>query len=354
MLDSLLCWLVKSLGTVLCRLPAGLCIALGAGCGRLACALQPRRAQVGRSNLKAALGDRLKPGEADRLIKSVFAQLGAGIFEMLRLPVIDAAYINRYVEIVGSGVFEEAMRSQRPVMVLTGHLGSWELTSIIAALRGYPIVALARAQDKLPKLYALLLFYRESKGCRIVHKGGAMRQLIQALRQRELVGIVGDQASRQGLFVNFFGRRALFATGPFAIAHSADALLFPVFIHRTRGAFHQMVIEPAIDVRALPGDKEAQVRGGVERFAGALARQVERHPGQWLWVHKRWKHTPDRRIVVLSDGKLGHVKQSMTVVQALKAHRPDAQDRLIEVRYRHQLGRLLLLLASWAQVPRGL
>ncbi len=352
MLDSCLCGLVKFLGGVLCRLPPSLCVGIGEALGTLGYWLQPKRVQVGVANLHAAFDD-LEPGQARAIIKRLFQHLGAGVIEMLRLAAIDAAYVERYVRIEGQEHFEAAVASGRPVVVLAGHFGNWELLSIVSALRGYPVMAPARAQDQFPKLYALLVSFRESKGCTIVHKGGAMRKLFHALERRQVVGIVSDQADRQGLRVDFFGRPALFATGPFELAHLSGALILPGFVHRVRGPHHRLVIEPPIDLTREPGPKDAAVRRGIERFAAVLARHIAEDPAQWLWLYRRWKYTPARRAVILSDGKLGHVKQSRAVAQALKERYPATTERVIEVRYRHRPGRWLAVL--WARfVPGGI
>src|SRR3989338_2903493 len=321
MLDWLACLLVRVVGGALCRLPPAAAVWVGERLGDLASWLQPKRTQAGLMNLRAAFDGALPPEEAGRLIRRCYRQLGAGLMELLRLPVMDRAYVDRYISVEGRRHFEQAMAGGRPVILLTGHYGNWELSSIAAALHGYPIVALARAQQKLPKLYRLLVSYRESKGCTIVHKGGAMKRLIAALDTRRLVGIVGDQASRQGLLVDFFGRPALFATGPFALAHSKDALILPAFMHRVRGPFHRLVIEPPISLRRELPEAEA-VRQGISEFAAVLTRHILEDPAQWLWMHKRWKHTPARRALVLSDGKLGHLKQSLAVVEALRDSSP--------------------------------
>ncbi|MBI3324673.1 MAG: mitochondrial fission ELM1 family protein [Candidatus Omnitrophica bacterium] len=366
MIDSLLCALVSALSWVFCRLPPSVCVAVGTGVGQFASVLQPKRARIGYLNLKAAYGDRLSPPEAKRLVRRVFGQMGAGIVEMLRLPAIDAAYVDRYITIVGRSHIDDAVASGRPVMFLTGHFGNWELTSVIAAFIGVPIVALARAQRHFPKLYHLLISFRESKGCRVVHKGDAVRQLLRALRRRELVGVVGDQASRQGIPVEFFGRPAFFATGPFELARLSGAVILPAFLHRVRGPFHRLVIGPPFDLSTVPvaapqpagvssaqSHKEAVVRFGIEWFARLLTRHIEEDPSQWLWLHKRWKHTPARRVLVLSDGKLGHVKQSLTVCQALKDESAQLTAQTVEVRYRTRLSRGLALAWAWL-VPAGI
>jgi len=307
--------------------------------------------RIGLVNLRAAFHGTLMPGKARRIIRACYKQLGAGLVELLRLPAIDRAYLDRHVAIEGRHHVEEAAASGRPVIFLTGHYGNWELCSITAALHGYPIVALARAQANLPRLYRLLVSYRESKGCTIIHKGGAMQRLVAALGERRFVGIVGDQASRQGRFVDFFGRPALFTTGPFELAYGNDALIVPAFIHRLHGPFHRLVVEPPIRLsRKIP--KADAVRAGIEQFAAALARHIQDDPAQWLWMHKRWKHTPARRILVLGDGRLGHLKQSLAVVDALRECRPELRAEVVEVRYRHPLARAITVLWSW-WVPGG-
>lgn len=360
MIDSLLCALVKALSWVFCRLPPSVCVAVGTGFGQLAYVLQPKRARIGYLNLKAAYGERLSPAEAKRIVRRVFGHMGAGVVEMLRLPAIDAAYLDRYIAIEGLPHLHGAVASGRPVMFLTGHFGNWELTSVVATLIGFPIVALARVQRDFPKLYRLLISFRESKGCRVVHKGEAVRKLLQALRRRELVGVVGDQASRQGIPVEFFGRPAFFATGPFDLARLSGAVIVPAFIHRVRGPSHRIVVEPPLDLSAVPpaasppdgvsstqSRNEVVVRFGIEWFARLLARHIEEDPAQWLWLHKRWKHTPAHRALVLSDGKLGHVKQSLTVCQALKDASAQLTEKVVEVRYRNRLSRGIALAWAW-------
>ncbi len=350
MLDSIACALVKGFSWLLCRLPPTLAVWIGRRLGGLAYWVRPKRARIGVRNLQAAFDKRFTPWQARRTIRRCFREMGAGLVELLRLPVIDAAYMDRYITVEGQEHFEAAVGSGRPVILLTGHFGNWELCSIVAALQGHPILALARAQQKLPKLYRLLVSYRESKGCRVIHKGSAMRQLLAGLDARQLIGIVGDQASRQGLFVDFFGRPALFATGPFELAYTRQALIVPAFIHRLRGPRHRLVIEPSITLDGGAPKPEA-VRDGITRFAVLLARHITEDPAQWLWVHKRWKHTPARRLLVLSDGKAGHLKQSLAVAQMLRERSsvPSAvaQD-VVEVRYRSRFARAVAVVwAGW-------
>lgn len=351
MIDWLACALVRAIGAVCCRLSPGVVVRVGEALGVVASWLQPTRMRIGANNLRAAFSGTLTPTQVRRILRACYAQLGAGMLELLRLPVMDRAYVERYLHVEHYDRFEAAVTSGRPVVLVTGHYGNWELCSIVAALTGHPIVALARAQQRFPRLYRLLVSYRESKGCTVIHKGGALRQLLRALDAGHPIGIVADQASRQGIFVEFFGRQALFATGPFELAYRTQAIIVPAFIHRVRGPTHRIVVERPIEL-SRQGSKEAAVREGIEQLARLLSQHIREEPSQWLWMHKRWKHTPARRVVVLSDGKLGHLRQSLAVAELLGAQRPDVSHAVVEVRYRNRLARLAALLWGW-WAPRG-
>lgn len=352
MVDWLVTTGVKALSAVLCRVPPDVAVWCGERLGGLAYWLRPKRARIGMRNLLAAFDGQLTVGAARRIIRACCRQLGAGVLEMLRLPVMDEVYLDRYVTIEGRRYFDEAIASGRPVICLTGHYGNWELPSIFAALKGRPMVALARAQQTFPRLYRLLVSYRESKSCTIIHKGSAMRRFIAALGQGKLVGIVGDQATRRGVLVDLFGRPVPFATGAFEMAYANDGLILPGFIRRLRGPYHRLTIEAPIVLNRRVA-REAAVRQGVVQFASLLERRIREDPSQWLWMHRRWKHTPARRALVLNDGKLGHLKQSRVVAETLKTKRPGLTYEVADVRYRNALARQVALFWSW-WMPRPL
>lgn len=350
LLDWLGCTAVKAASWAFCRLSPEAAVWVGQGLGGLAYLAQPKRARLGVLNLRAAFDGQFTPREGRRIIRACYRQFGASLVELLRLPVMGRAYLDRYLRIEGRRIFEDAVTSGRPVILLTGHYGNWEFSSIAAALLGYPITALARMQAKFPRLYRLLVSYRESKGCTIIHKGGAMRRLIAALELRKPVGIIGDQASRQGMFVEFFGRPAQFATGPFKLARHRRALIVPAFIHRVRGPFHRIVVEPPLEVSWDLPEEEA-LREAIGRFAHLLAQHITQDPHQWLWMHNRWKRTPARRVLVLSDGKAGHLKQSLAVVEAMRERSGHVMHRVVEIRYRSGVARALALL--WSRIAPG-
>jgi len=169
------------------------------------------------------------------------------------------------------------------------------------------------------------------------------------------VGILSDQdGGKKGEIVEFLGRKA---STPKGIAHFSlrtGAPIFPVFIVREHGPYHRIVVEDDISVMRSD-DLEKDVHEILQRFADALVKYVTKYPGQWLWLHKRWKSTPDKSVLVLNDGKAGHYKQSLALARmirdarAAKGYLPD--DTAIEsadVKFRSASARAVFDLGSKA------
>jgi len=261
---------------------------------------------------------------------------------------MDVSYVDRYITIVGQAHLEAALQQRRGLMFLTGHFGNWELSSVIGAIKGYPTVVLAREQ-KFPRLDRLLRTYREMKGCRVVGKGMALRGLVQALRDNHIVGIVGDQGAKTtGIPLQLFGRDTLTPIGPLELAVRTGAIVLPTFITRTHGPYHTIEVEPPLDLTARPSESpDAVISRGLQTFLQRLEVRVTTHPGQWLWMHRRWKSTTRRHALVISDGKAGHLKQSLAIVEALRTIHPHLTHDTIAVAFHSAVRRLVATLATW-------
>jgi mitochondrial fission protein ELM1 len=184
-----------------------------------------------------------------------------------------------------------------------------------------------------------------------------VKNIIQALRANNIVGILSDQdAGKNGMFVDFFARPTSHHSGPFEIAKHTDSLILPNFIVRTHGPYHKLYLEEYIDFRATQGPDA--VKENLQKFAKLLERYVEEYPDQWLWLHKRWKSTPVRTVLVLNDGKAGHLNQSLAIAGLLRRARstqgagPD-QTKIVtvDVKYKNKFSKILLnfcsIFASW-------
>ena len=321
-------------------LPGDVCLVLARGVGTVVYVFSKRR-RIAYKNLRMAFAGEKSLKELRRLALRSFQNLAMAGAEMLRIPDMTNEYIESHYRIEGREHFEPFVREKKGVILLTGHFGSWELLNIAGAMLGYPLVVFARAQ-KHPRSDAYLNQLRTYRGCQVIYKGTPIREILRALKKGKMVGILSDQdGGRSGRFVNFFNRLSSTPPGAAAFSLHTGAPIFPVYIVREHGGIHRIVIEPAIRLDQGSLSREESERRILQQFADVLERAIRRWPEQWLWAHRRWKSSPERKVVVLSDGKAGHLKQSLVVLDAMRRERESRGvgaehfwSCVVEVRYR--------------------
>lgn len=287
-------------------------------------ALIAKRRKVAYVNLRAAFAGEKSPAELRKIIRRNFENLAMNAVEVLRARRFDRRYFEEFVRIEGKERIDRNLAAKRGVVLLTAHFGNWELMSLYGTgFLKYPMSVFVRSQ-KHPRSDAYLNSIRASQGAEVVYRGMQARQLIDRLREGKTVGILGDQdGGAEGTLVPFLGRPASFTRGAVHFARRAGAAILPAFDFREPGGRHRMVIDEEIRVDPALGSAEADAQA-VAAFARALERRIREAPEQWLWPHKRWKSTPARRCVILSDGKAGHVSQSLAFYRSLEIRRAKA------------------------------
>jgi len=328
---------------------------LGRQIGNIAFFVNRKRRLVAYANLKAAFAKEKSPEELRGITKRVYRNLVQTFMEILNLTKVNRGYVDSYVEVVNMDRIRNAAKSGRGTILLTGHFGDWELSSLVSSVEGFPIMVLAREQ-KMKRLNELLNRLRESNGCKVIRKGISTKSILKALYEKNIVGILSDQdAGKSGVFVDFFGRPVSCHSGPFEIAQRTNSLILPNFIVRAKGACHKLFLEEYIDLGDLSSSQE-DMRQALQRFTGLLESYVRKYPDQWLWLHKRWKSTPVRTILVLDDGKAGHLNQSMAVAEnirkarSIQGYKPeDTRVVVAGVKFKSRWARSLLgIMASFA------
>jgi len=315
-------YIFKLFSFIFCHIPPSVALWIGRRIGVLAYYINPKRRRIAHANLRAAFSSKYSPVQTQRIIKQLYVNLGQTLIETLILPRIDEAYIDKFIKCENFERIHEGLDKGKGVIALTAHFGNWELSSITGAIKVKPIYVLVREQ-KHKRLNALLNQHRESKGCRAIGKGMATRELMRAFKKNEIVGILADQdAGKNGVFVNFLGRPASTASGAVDFARKTGAVILPTFCIREKGPYHRQVIEKPLEL-ITSDDREGDAKANLQLFADRLKRRVEDHPDQWLWLHKRWKSTPVRSILILDDGRTGHLNQSRAVADCLRRKREE-------------------------------
>jgi len=255
-----------------------------------------RHRQVGLDNLTQAFGDRYNDLERDQIVRGVYRHFCMMLMEILHTP--RKIHLENYrdrIELVGlAPMMDHWMTGNRPLIILTGHYGNWELAGYLFGMFGFPTVSVARTLDN-PYLERYLRSFREKTGQSLVPKSGGFDQMVEVLESNRALSFLADQdAGQRGLYVDFFGRPASThkAIALLAIAHSA-----PVAVGVARrigpGFRYEIRCEDVIDPADLAGTAD-DVRILTQRFTSALERLIRQDPTQYLWLHRRWKHQPKR------------------------------------------------------------
>jgi Kdo2-lipid IVA lauroyltransferase/acyltransferase len=228
------------------------------------------------------------------------AEVARGAYENLGRTSIEAALLPSFTREKILGLFDSeegwdaidsALGEKQGVLLVSGHLGNWELAGAYIAARGVPIHAVARGQAN-PLFDRWLTSTRSRVGMRIVHDSLAVRQVPRAIRANEAAAMLVDQ-SGVGLassWVPFMGRLAKTPRGPAVFALRLGAPVVFAAAIRNPGGRYRMIVEPV--AFSLTGNREADIDAIVRAYTATLEKWVRRVPEQYFWHHRRWKHQP--------------------------------------------------------------
>lgn len=213
-------------------------------------------------------------------------------FELCTVLSRPLAWTLERIRMDGREHLERVMATHGRALIVTGHLGNWELLTVAHRLTGHPLTIVVRPLDSR-WLNAVAERLRRKAGVELVDKRGALRPLLAALRRGRLVAILLDQnaARRESVFVPFFGRLASTSKSLALLATRTDTPVVPIFIRREARGLHRVVVHPPL----LPPAGEDADQAVVEmtrRCTEAIEAAIRAAPDQWLWVHNRWRTRP--------------------------------------------------------------
>lgn len=249
------------------------------------------RKRVVERQIAAAFPD-LGPQAVVRLARQSYEHLGRTFIETALLESLGKDGLQQLVETVeGWEEIEEVMSKGKGAVMVTGHLGNWELAGAYVAARGVPLDAIARGMAN-PLFDAFLNHTREEMGMTIVHDSEAVRRTPRSLRAGRAVAFVADQGvlGLASTFVPFFGRPAKTPRGAAVFALRFDVpVIFVVALRQPNGRY-RIVVE-RIEAPQT-GDRDRDVDAIVARFTQHLEKWVRAVPAQYFWQHRRWRRQP--------------------------------------------------------------
>jgi KDO2-lipid IV(A) lauroyltransferase len=264
----------------------------GAVLGALAWHLLPNLRRTGMRNLKLAFPELSREERQERL-RRLYRHLGWQLGEFCQMPRYTQENTQKFIRYEGLERYLAASERGRGVLIVTGHLGAWELSSFWHSLMGHPMTMVIRRLDNA-RVDRMVNDIRCMHGNRVVHKDEFARGLLQAMRRGDTVGILMDtnMTPPQGIFVPFFGVPACTASGLARVALHTGAAVLPGFLvwEEPEGKY---VLRFGEEISLVDtGDDEHDILANTAQFTAAIEGFVRRYPDQWLWVHRRWKTRP--------------------------------------------------------------
>jgi KDO2-lipid IV(A) lauroyltransferase len=275
-------------------LPRPLAVATGRGVARIAYGLSDRLRRTGFRNLELAFPE-MDQRERERILRGCFTNLGRLLGEFSQFSRATPESLHRIVECQGLENLQAARERGRGVILFTGHLGAWELSSFALSALGYPLSFLVRRIDN-PRVEQMIEKTRTRFGNRSIDKRAAMRPMLRTLRAGGTLGTLVDLNTQphEGIFVDFFGIPASTTSGLATLALHTGAAVLPVFVPWDEKQQRFILrIDPPLSIKPS-GDQKEDVRRMTSLFTSVVENYVRQYPEQWLWIHKRWNTRPEK------------------------------------------------------------
>ncbi|MBC8313071.1 MAG: lysophospholipid acyltransferase family protein [Candidatus Cloacimonetes bacterium] len=251
------------------------------------------RKEIVIKQLKIAFPEKSK-NEIKQIAKNTFINFSKNAIEFCKFSSKKLSKKEKYVTISGFENIDSALSKGKGLILVMGHFGNWEFASQIIGLKTKKLYAVAQTQRN-PFFNKFVNKIRTQNKIHLIPKKHAFRGIVKALRQNNIVGMLGDQnAGKRGIFVNFFGRPASTYSG---IAKTALKLgcpiVFATCLRKSNGKMQAQIGKPIFLKQTKNLDLD--VKKYTQELTSLLENEIRKFPSQWFWLHRRWKTKNDEK-----------------------------------------------------------
>ncbi len=250
-----------------------------------------KRTEIARENIRRALPDK-SDAEIEVILHEMWGNLGRTAAEYAYLDRIfdfdDKNPDAGRFEIAGIDNFIELLNHDGPAVCFTAHTGNWEVLPVASAAYGVNITALFRPPNNPYIARKVLAARRTAMGHLVPSKAGASWALADIMRDGGKVGILVDQFYKKGVGIDFLGQPTKGNPLVARLARQFDCPVYPARCIRLPGGRFRIELQPKL---AIPRDERGRVDVNklTQKINDVVGEWVREYPGQWLWLHNRWR-----------------------------------------------------------------
>ena len=244
-------------------------------------------------NLKLIYGNELTDIQLTEMAKASLTESVKSFFDYMAYShVKDKKKYFRLVKVTGEEHLKAAYQRGKGVICLVPHMSSWEFAAITPPMLGYSTSAASKAM-KMELLEWLMVKFRTRRGMKNITREGSYQALTEVLKRGECLIIMTDQDTRvKGIFVDFLGKTVYTPLGASRLLADTDAALVPMAMTRREDGDYLFTIYPELPATKT-GDQVQDLMTNTINQNKILGEMIRKNPTQWVWMHQRWKTTPE-------------------------------------------------------------
>lgn len=256
---------------------------------RLAFLIDTKHKKVIRANLDLTIKDKISEEKYDSILKYCHKNLSLVLLQVLRSSRLSIQDLKNSVSFENRHYIDDALKEGRKIIIISAHYGNWELGATSVGALIHPITSIHKKMNN-PYFDDYLLKSRTKFNMTMVEKKGAIRHLVKALKNSQIITMMIDQNvnPNDGIYIDFLGAKATQTAAPAFLARKFDALIIPILINTSPQKENVITFFKPI-VTSQTEDEEKDIFESTQAQADVFSKVILEYPEPWFWCHKRWK-----------------------------------------------------------------
>ncbi len=268
-------------------LPLKLTYRLAVFIAAIKCFISPRDRRAVANNLRIITKENNQK-ILNKYAYQVYGNFAKYLVDFFRFSKIDDEYIKKYIKLDNLDYVDTILKKGKGMIILTAHLGNWELGGVVMPKLGYSVNAIA-LNHKETSVNNFFLKQRSIGGAKFIPLGASVRKAFECLSRNEILAILADRDfSKSGLLVNFFGKKSIIPKGPAILSLKLGSPIVPCFMIREKDDTFRFLFGPAV-MFSSSGNMDEDVTALTQTCIKTLEKYIVQYPNQWYMFKKFWE-----------------------------------------------------------------